>query len=290
MCSCRPGIRLRKPRSRRSPARTRRRQPMSAGSSRESVWTRWDRSPDAHTQLLAQFADVALDNALFHVVVEQAVDRVEDLRLADATTSVDDEMFEDAAFATRQHERITGHFRIAPVEEHADRIASCGHGRLFEASADSTTARHQFAHVHGLADDIVHARLEEMQRLVERSDVDQRHCRDCATATDGARMLGAARVVADQDALDRRQVRPAERLDPAREITRREAAERDTLTREGTCKSVANTRTRIDNDEHEAPHELKTTADGASARREASASSPIWRSVVNFRLKPSSAK
>src|SRR5690606_24033908 len=53
-------------------------------------------------QLLAQFADVAFDHVLLDVLVEDAVDRVEDLGLGKPAAAVGDQVFEDAALAARQ--------------------------------------------------------------------------------------------------------------------------------------------------------------------------------------------
>ena len=54
------------------------------------------------TQLLAQFADVAFDHVLFDLVVENAIDGVENLGFGDTAPIVGGEELEDTAFATRQ--------------------------------------------------------------------------------------------------------------------------------------------------------------------------------------------
>ena len=56
-------------------------------------------------QLLAQLADVALDDVLLDLVVEDTVDRVEDLGLGDAAAPVACQIFQDAALAARQRQR-----------------------------------------------------------------------------------------------------------------------------------------------------------------------------------------
>jgi hypothetical protein len=53
-------------------------------------------------QLLAQLADVALDDVLLDLFVEDAVDRVEDLGLGDAAAALVRQIFEDAALAAGQ--------------------------------------------------------------------------------------------------------------------------------------------------------------------------------------------
>src|SRR5690606_21272678 len=53
-------------------------------------------------QLLAQLGDVAFDDVLFDVLVEDAVDRVEDLGLGEPAAAVGDQIFQDAALAARQ--------------------------------------------------------------------------------------------------------------------------------------------------------------------------------------------
>src|SRR3954462_2538288 len=68
-------------------------------------------------QFLAQLAHMALDDVLFDVLVEEAVDCVEYLRLGDALAAVDDEMFEDAPFAPRQRKGVALDLGIAAIEE-----------------------------------------------------------------------------------------------------------------------------------------------------------------------------
>ena len=52
-------------------------------------------------ELLAQLADVALDDILIDVLVEETVDRVEDLGLADASAAATQQKLEDAPLPPR---------------------------------------------------------------------------------------------------------------------------------------------------------------------------------------------
>ena len=75
---------------------------------------------EAVAELLAQFADVALDHALVEGRLEDAVDRVEDLRLGDPLAVVADHIFENAQFAAGQGEGVTADLGVASVEEDLD--------------------------------------------------------------------------------------------------------------------------------------------------------------------------
>src|SRR6218665_1392486 len=72
-------------------------------------------------QLLAQLADVAFDDILFDVFIEDAVNRVEDLGLGNAAAAVGDQILENATLATGKCKNLTLDFRITTVREDTDR-------------------------------------------------------------------------------------------------------------------------------------------------------------------------
>jgi hypothetical protein len=111
---------------------------------------------------------MALDDVLFDVLVEEAVDCVEYLRLGDALAAVDDEMFEDAPFAPRQRKGVALDLGIAAIEENlhfADDRRLLLHGRC--AALDCADAGKNFSDMHGLAHNIVDAGREKIERLLE---------------------------------------------------------------------------------------------------------------------------
>ena len=113
------------------------------------------------TKLLAELADVALDDVLFHVLVENPIDRIEDLGLRHTATAIGDEELEDAPFATRQVEGCAVDFRITSVKEGADRArrrCAFEDARLTRGpTSDCAEARYNFTDVDRLADHIVEA-------------------------------------------------------------------------------------------------------------------------------------
>src|SRR5262249_41135363 len=87
-------------------------------------------------QLLAQLADVALDHVLLDLVVEDAVDRVENLGLGDAAAGIGRQIFEDAALSARQRQRHAVNLGIATVHEDAHGADLDVVDRLLGAAAD----------------------------------------------------------------------------------------------------------------------------------------------------------
>src|SRR5581483_11501790 len=75
---------------------------------------------EAMPQTLAQLADVAFDDILINVLVEEPIHRVEDLGFGHAPAGVRDEIFEDATLPPRQGQHLTPDLRVAPVIEHAN--------------------------------------------------------------------------------------------------------------------------------------------------------------------------
>src|SRR4029077_9657583 len=67
-------------------------------------------------KFLAQFADVALDDVLVDILVEEPIDRVEDLRLADAPTATAQQKLEDPPLPARERKRLAVHLGLAPVK------------------------------------------------------------------------------------------------------------------------------------------------------------------------------
>ncbi len=64
---------------------------------------------------------MAFDHILFNFTIENAVNRTENLRLVEAATAVCDQIFKDAALATRQRKIHTIYLRISTIGENADR-------------------------------------------------------------------------------------------------------------------------------------------------------------------------
>src|SRR5579862_8452596 len=117
-------------------------------------------------QFLAQFADMALDDVLIDVLVEEPVDGVEDLRLADAAAATAQQKLEDPPLAARERKRLAVHFGLAPVKvdaQFADRDVA-----VFaeHAPVDRSDPSHDLAHMHRLAQDVVRAGGEEAKRVV----------------------------------------------------------------------------------------------------------------------------
>ena len=91
---------------------------------------------EALAQLLTQLGDVALDDVLFDVLVEDAVDGIEDLLLGDPAAAVCDQVFQDAALTARQREGATFDFRITTIGIDADRTNIGVVGERLEAATD----------------------------------------------------------------------------------------------------------------------------------------------------------
>src|ERR1700692_3144376 len=108
-------------------------------------------------EFLAQFAHVALDDVLVDILVEQPVDGVEDLRLADAPTATAQQKLEDPPLPARKRKGLTVHLGLAPVKidvQFADRHVAL----LAEhAPVDRADPGYDLTHMDRLAQDIVGA-------------------------------------------------------------------------------------------------------------------------------------
>src|ERR1700736_6961009 len=68
-------------------------------------------------QFLTQLADMAFNHVLFDIFIENSIDGIEDLGLADAPAAVIDQIFKDSALAPRQWQRNSLELRIPAVEK-----------------------------------------------------------------------------------------------------------------------------------------------------------------------------
>src|SRR5262249_19792455 len=119
-------------------------------------------------QFLPQFADVALNDVLIDVLVEEPIDGVEDLRLADPPAATAQQELEDPPLPARKRKGLAIGLGLASVEidaQFADR-----HVALFpeHAPVDRPDPGDDLAHMHGLAQHVVRAGGEQTERVVER--------------------------------------------------------------------------------------------------------------------------
>src|SRR5690606_8171285 len=120
-------------------------------------------------KLLAQLADVAFNDVLLDLLIEDSVNGVEDLGLGHPARRVARQIFEDTPFAPRQGERLAIDFRVAPIREDPHRTngdETCI--LMLSAAPDSADARQDLANMHRLAYDIVNAGFEQSQRAFQR--------------------------------------------------------------------------------------------------------------------------
>src|SRR6185437_3259302 len=165
-------------------------------------------------QFLAQLADVAFDHVLVDVLVEEPVDGVEDLRLADAPAAAAQQKFEDPPLPPRERKRLAVRLGLAPIEidaEFPDR-----HMPLLteHAPVDGADPRDNLAHMHGLPQDVVRPGGEQTQRVVERMTLIEAQNRRVRPLADESRQLFALAAVADHERLYRIHVRIADLADP----------------------------------------------------------------------------
>src|SRR5215217_8150932 len=124
-------------------------------------------------KLFAQFADMALDDALVHVLIKKAVNGIEDLRLRHTLAGVRDQELENAALTSRQDKRLTGDLRLAAVEIHPW-IANHSIVVALRAPPDRADAREDFAHMNRLSHHIVDARRKKFERFIQTLVVAER--------------------------------------------------------------------------------------------------------------------
>ena len=153
----------------------------------EALGIRSGSKPSFSRSFLRSLRDVALDHVLLDLVVEDAVDRVEDLGLGDAAAAVGSPRYSRMRRSRRGSGRgspsISGSrpsmkMRIAPIS--ADCCSSC------DAAADRRDARQDLADVDRLADDVVDAGLEQHQRVLERVLIAERDHRRTGAVADPA--------------------------------------------------------------------------------------------------------
>src|SRR5580693_9644649 len=102
-------------------------------------------------EFLAQLTDVALDDVLVDILVEQPVDGVEDLRLADAPTATAQQKLKDSPLPARERKRFVVHLVLAPVKINAQ-FADRNVAVLAEyPPVDRADPGYDLAHMHRLA-------------------------------------------------------------------------------------------------------------------------------------------
>lgn len=88
---------------------------------------------------------MAFDDVFLDVLVEDPVDRVEDLRLGYTAATVCDQVFQNAAFATRQGKDVAVDLRITAVGKDSDRTDVGKVGDRLQAAADCSDTGEDFA-------------------------------------------------------------------------------------------------------------------------------------------------
>src|SRR5215213_5313831 len=79
--------------------------------------------PKTLTQLLAQLADVALDDAVLDVIAVDPIDRIKDLFLGEAVALLANQVLEDVPLASRKSQRKAIDLRVAAVEEDLEPVS-----------------------------------------------------------------------------------------------------------------------------------------------------------------------
>src|SRR5271156_1145282 len=124
--------------------------------------------PQSVLEFLAQLADVALDDVLVDVLVEEPIDGIEDLGLADPPATAAQQKFEDSPLPAGQGKGPSVRLGLAAVKIDAQ-FADPHMSLLAEhAPVDRSDPGHDFAHMDRLAQDIVRAGGEQAQCIVER--------------------------------------------------------------------------------------------------------------------------
>ena len=119
------------------------------------------------TKLLAQLAHMALDYALVERGFEDAVDRIEDLRLREPFPVVANHILDDAQFAARQGKGTAADFRIAPVKEDPDAAFAWAREIPKAAASDCRSPRENLAKMNRNMHYIVHPGFEKLQCVLE---------------------------------------------------------------------------------------------------------------------------
>src|SRR5262249_53769229 len=158
---------------------------------------------------------------LLDVLVEDPIDRAEDLGLADEAATAADEILQDAALAARQEHDLALDDRIAAIREHPY-IADIDIARIiFAAAADGLDSRHDLAHMHRLAHDIIDAGSKDLERVLEPRILIQRDDRRLRAAADLLGIVLAIDTVAEDEAFHRFEIDRSRGAHPIVEIRRR---------------------------------------------------------------------
>ncbi len=114
-------------------------------------------------QFLAQLGNVAFNNVLFHILVEDAVDGVEDLLLGDPAAAVGNKIFKDPALAPWKGECAIFDFRVAAIGKDPDGTDFGVGGERLETTADSCRTCKNFAWMNRLANHIINTAVIKCQ-------------------------------------------------------------------------------------------------------------------------------
>ncbi|MDX2308838.1 MAG: hypothetical protein NW216_11415 [Hyphomicrobium sp.] len=112
---------------------------------------------ETRAQTPPQPADVTFDDGFIVLVVEDAVDTIENLRLRQPRPFALMQAFQNAPLTPGKAERCAVHERIAAIREDREIVRIDVSPRRFEAMPDRVDARHDLLDVHGLDDNIVEA-------------------------------------------------------------------------------------------------------------------------------------
>ncbi len=108
-------------------------------------------------QPLAKTTDVTFDHVFMDLVVEDAVDPIENLGLRDPRVAAQDEAFKDSPLASRQRKNVTVDDRISSVEEDPNATDVDAFVRDLQPTANCAAARQYLPHVERLREHVVEA-------------------------------------------------------------------------------------------------------------------------------------
>ncbi|EGE59970.1 hypothetical protein RHECNPAF_1760058 [Rhizobium etli CNPAF512] len=189
-------------------------------------------------QLFAQLRDVAFDDVLFDLFVEDAVDGVEDLGLGHPATAIGDQIFEDAALAPGQREDFAVDLGVAAIREDADAADVGVVGDRLQPAPDRSRPGEDFAWMDRLAHHVVDAAIEKRKRVFQRGLVADRDHRCHRAIPDRPRQLQAALALSDEEGLDGRNIRIGGGLHPVAEFRWIETGRGNALPAKQRCISV----------------------------------------------------
>src|SRR5690606_6842166 len=171
-------------------------------------------------QAFAQFADVAFDDRFVDVFSKKPVHRVENLALGDAPSLVHHEILQYAPLAAWQGQRLPFHLRVAPIEEHAQvtRLGALIHCVPLRTPADRLDPRQELADLARLAQDIIHARREQLEPFLQRPLLVHPDDSSSGSPPYLPRQRVSLAAIAEQERLDSHDVTLGNRLDPLVEI------------------------------------------------------------------------